>query len=797
MLDVLAHHTNEAIKHTTSMVNNVSSGAANLAATALGKKRYALKSGEWLEKEQAIYCEEDETLCLKLQANCFLEGLDLAQAATPATAKFYASLVAAAAFTTPAAGRALLTAEGVLEVRDDAGNCVFTTAKVGRGMFADSRGAVALSAKDGPYALTLTKDRALLVRDAAGKAVWAAGPLSKDSGCSVVGAAEGVGYATEEDRDAMLKLATDLGAAVTADASKLDDLKQLLAHADVKRFVSVQPYTVVEMKCWDGSTMRAYTFAQPALSKAVQAKNMAAVKLLLAAGADPEKTPENFTSCMRQACIDRNAEAIHALLEAGATVETPFLYSLAMGKICTDVELFRTLLSHAKLDGKDGDYLVGLATKGECCMRADCPETDDRGPGCDQQDRMLRLVVAAGGRVRRPDDRKAELDMLMGAIDKSKDGILAALLEMGIDPKGRSEQGYVVPPDPRQSVGPLEVLVAMPPTADYTAAAGWVPNAERADKIAAARLRMLKAMQEKGVDVQAKDDQTGRTALFYATGPFIKVLTDAGLDINATDKTGCTPLLAALGRGNNSLKVAVGGPMPKATEDDVNADAEILTARIAAGAKVAGVADDNGNTALHLAALYSGKLVKQLLENGAEGDIKAVNKDGDTPLHLAYKAENADGNWKPEGGPSQVLLDAGADAGAKNKAGELPDAPVAIKRLYDVAYDCFLSEVSNYYLNTTYGVANPMDKLAAILASPDRKALLNVVLAGRAPVGKCTLIWACCDQSADKGVRMIIEQAADDAYVPNWSEVTPTVGNPAKCEAIITAYKAGKPLPAE
>lgn len=90
-----------------------------------------------------------------------------------------------------------------------------------------------------------------------------------------------------------------------------------------------------------------------------------------------------------------------------------------------------------------------------------------------------------------------------------------------------------------------------------------------------------------------------------------------------------------------------------------------LSTLLQAGAAV-DARDAGGRTALHVAAVYgSSAHISELLRYGA--DIDAPDQNGWTPLHWAAKFGNPRVIVLAE-----VLLNAGADGGAKNNAGETP-----------------------------------------------------------------------------------------------------------------------------
>jgi ankyrin repeat protein len=117
-------------------------------------------------------------------------------------------------------------------------------------------------------------------------------------------------------------------------------------------------------------------------------------------------------------------------------------------------------------------------------------------------------------------------------------------------------------------------------------------------------------------------EYVGRTPLLYASAAghynIVQVLLNSNADINATDLDGRTALINAMDNGRDN----------------------IFSLLIEKGADVNKGEFDRGETPLHWAAKYAGRLhfAKMLLEKGA--DIKAEDDMGSTPLDYAVEAGN-------------------------------------------------------------------------------------------------------------------------------------------------------------
>jgi hypothetical protein len=133
----------------------------------------------------------------------------------------------------------------------------------------------------------------------------------------------------------------------------------------------------------------------------------------------------------------------------------------------------------------------------------------------------------------------------------------------------------------------------------------------------------------------------------------IKLLLQAGININAKDERGRTPLHRAAGGQ------FWGGAYAKL--DDV------IRALVKAGAKV-DERDPDNNTPLHEAAA-AGRTdaIKALVKAGA--DIHAKDSNGDTPLHKAAYYGQA---YHGQKNAASMLLELGADPTIKNNKGQTP-----------------------------------------------------------------------------------------------------------------------------
>ncbi len=401
--------------------------------------------------------------------------------------------------------------------------------------------------------------------------------------------------------------------------------------------------------------------------------DLAAVKALLAAGADAKATNRYGVTPLSLACVNGNATIVRALLDAGADAnttlrgdETVLMTAARTGR----VEALKALIERgAKVDAAD--------RKGQTALM---------WAAADGHAAAVQALIDAGADIRKRLD--SGFTAFLFAARNGRSEVVRTLLKAGIDPResietdkggGRApdsgtsalllavENGHFElamdlvhagadPNDQRSGYTPLHVVtwVRKPNRGDDLAGQ---PPPEGSGKLTsldfvrqiAGRGANVNTRLQRGESGRGKLNETGATAFLLASKTadleLMKLLVELGADPLLPNADGATPLMAAAGLGC------------LAPDEFAGTEAECLAAvtyLLSLGADVNGE-DKNRETAMHGAAYKSlPKMVQLLTERGAKRDAwNHKNKFGWSPILIAEGFRP--GNFKPSAETLEAL----------------------------------------------------------------------------------------------------------------------------------------------
>ena len=394
------------------------------------------------------------------------------------------------------------------------------------------------------------------------------------------------------------------------------------------------------------------------------------VSRCLKAGADIEARDEDGATPLHMAAGFKSSAAVKALLDAGADIEARADYGL------TPLHMAASSVKINKINSYD-DYLNNAALVG-LLLDASADIEARTGDGwtplhmaakLGRSPAVVKALLDAGADLE-AHNNQGEPPLYVAAEDIDlpvQAAVVRALLDAGADIQ------QVVESDPNSNGLVLAILGGHHLEAAYfghrltyeSVVCQRVWNDSRYFTLLA--VADVTRCLEAGADTEA--DKYGETRLHMAAAwgspAVVKVLLDAGADLEARAEGGATPLHMAA---------------------EWSQSPAVVKALLDAGADLEARAE-GGATPLHMAAEWSQSpaVVKALLDAGA--DLEARNEDGEIPLHRA-----AVRGYSPA--VVGVLLDAGTDLEARNEDGETP-ARVGSRSVYYAMKRLFKGLASN------------------------------------------------------------------------------------------------------
>ncbi len=187
-------------------------------------------------------------------------------------------------------------------------------------------------------------------------------------------------------------------------------------------------------------------------------------------------------------------------------------------------------------------------------------------------------------------------------------------------------------------------------------------------------LDLIKFLIDSGVDVNAKND-VGYSPLHYESRVEVaELLIKAGADVNAKDNRGLTPLHCTNSVEVAELLIKAGadvnakdnrGFTPLFSLDTSTNSKKIIKLLIKKGADVNAKPNNDGTTLLHVLARNSSanSIIELLIKHGA--DVNAKDNDGMTPLHISVLYDIFSN--------SRIFIDAGANLFTLDRNGKTPE----------------------------------------------------------------------------------------------------------------------------
>ena len=412
--------------------------------------------------------------------------------------------------------------------------------------------------------------------------------------------------------------------------------------------------------------------------------NPAVVQALVAAGADVNAQDNSGNTSLHVAAMNNeNPAVVEALLLAAADVtardnsgRTPLARTfrgavaaalLAAGADAAELsDLLDYGLDWWRADAAFVEMLLTTASSAVAAREGTDSTVLHVAAGLSNDPAVIQVLVASGADLRAK-DYAGRTPLHEAARQNRNPAVIEALVTVGAEVAARDDRGWT-PLHYAASDNSLAVFEALVAAG---ADVGARDDGGMLLRIAAGEgnLAVVEALVAMGADVRARSDRGWTPLHFAAQRPLygsssddipavIEALVAAGADVGARDELGWTPLHRA------------------ALSSD---DPAVIEALVLAGADVA-ARDQRGRTPLHGTHPVGGgccahpAVVEALA--AVDADVSARDEDDNTPLHLAaryaFKPEDRPEDWQHAGDAVVALLNAGANANARNTAGRTP-----------------------------------------------------------------------------------------------------------------------------
>ncbi len=269
---------------------------------------------------------------------------------------------------------------------------------------------------------------------------------------------------------------------------------------------------------------------------------------------------------------------------------------------------------------------------------------------------QVKLLIAEGADVdakwcdtstKEEEEKTADYTPLYYAVDSNNMDLVKLLVEAGADVNAGYWPSLCRAVD-KNNTAIAEYLIDHGANVNVNVPDSWVEPL-RSTVYISNSVKMAKLLIARGADISAGSFPAFHNSILRERKDIFELLIQSGVDVNAKDKWGYTPLCYAVDKD----------------------DSDFVNLLIARGADV-NAKHPGGETSLHYAATAGRtEAVKLLLEAGA--NINTKSDRGQTALHAILDIRNSDYNrYRQSKDTIELLLSKGADVNLKDKNGRTP-----------------------------------------------------------------------------------------------------------------------------